>query len=160
MVTSLLYLVPYLLPMSTTTHPDILFLLQTQSGPHHTALATRTEKFLLSQYQHLDKPDIVWSSRDLQYPLSLSAWTVFTVCKTCFERFVFNQNIFILVESCAEFLLRFPEVEWVVILNENTDFYLENFMNLLKEEEWNPRKDLVFMGKEIIRYTRFLNQKL
>ena len=55
------------------------------------------------------------------------------------------------VESCAGFLLRFPEVEWLVILNENTNFYLDKFMNLVEKEKWNPHKDLVFMGKEIVR---------
>ena len=57
------------------------------------------------------------------------------------------------MESCAEYLVRFPAVEWVVILNENTNFYLENFMDLLKGEKWNSHTDLVFMGKEIIRYS-------
>ena len=58
---------------------------------------------------------------------------------------------YFLVKSCAEFLLRFPAIEWVVILNENTNFYLDKLMDLLKESEWNPDKDLIFMGKEIRR---------
>ena len=58
---------------------------------------------------------------------------------------------YFLVKPCAEFLLRFPAIEWVVILNENTNFYLDKFMDLLKESEWNPDKELIFMGKEIRR---------
>ena len=55
------------------------------------------------------------------------------------------------MKSCADFLLRYPETDWLVILNENTNFYVENFLNLIEEEKLNPHKDLVFMGKEIIR---------
>ena len=47
--------------------------------------------------------------------------------------------------------MRFPEIEWVVILNENSNFYLENFTDLLRESEWNTNEDLIFMGKEIRR---------
>ena len=47
--------------------------------------------------------------------------------------------------------MRFPAIEWVVILNENTNFYLDKLMDLVKESEWNPDKDLIFMGKEIRR---------
>ena len=55
------------------------------------------------------------------------------------------------VKPCAEFLLRFPAIEWVVILNENTNFYLKNFMDLVQESEWNSSKDTIFMVKEIRR---------
>ena len=47
--------------------------------------------------------------------------------------------------------MRFPAIEWVVILNENTNFYLDKFMDLLQESEWNSNKDLIFMGREIRR---------
>ena len=48
-------------------------------------------------------------------------------------------------------MFRYPEVEWLVILNENTNFYLDNFLKLTKEERWNAHTDLVFMGKEVLR---------
>ena len=89
MIPSLLYLLPYLLPHGANAYPEMLFLLQTQSGPHHTAMASRTEEFILSQYQHLESPDIqltiLWSSRDLHPPAYLSSWAVFPICRVSFR---------------------------------------------------------------------------
>ena len=55
------------------------------------------------------------------------------------------------VEPSAAFLSRYPVVEWVVILNENTDFFLTNFLTLVQRKKWNPHQDLIFVGKEISR---------
>ena len=57
-----------------------------------------------------------------------------------------------LVEPCASFLSRYPAVEWVVIIDENTDFFIDNFIALIHEEGWNPVQDIVFIGKEMRRY--------
>ena len=96
-----------LLPCVLCLVPEILFLVNTQGGDHHQAMARRTEDFLLHQYQQMTDgqtvPDILWSGRDLHHPASQS------------------------------FLSRYPAVEWVVILNENTDFFLHNFISLIRE---------------------------
>ena len=55
------------------------------------------------------------------------------------------------VEPSAAFLSRYPAVEWVVILNENTNFYLTNFLTIVQQKKWNPHQDLIFVGKEISR---------
>ena len=78
------FLLGSILLVGGTAYPDILFIISTQPGAHHTALATRTEEFLLSQYQHV-VPDIFWSSRDLHHPASASAWAVFPLGKAWSE---------------------------------------------------------------------------
>ena len=84
MIFWLIFLVGSVLTVGGTAYPDILFIIITQPGAHHTALATRTEEFLLSQYQHV-VPDIFWSSRDLHHPASASAWAVFPLGKAWSE---------------------------------------------------------------------------
>ena len=84
MVCWLRFLLGSILTVSGTAYPDILFIIITQPGAHHTAMATRTEEFLLSQYQQVG-PDIFWSSRDLHHPASVSAWAVFPLSKAWSE---------------------------------------------------------------------------
>ena len=55
------------------------------------------------------------------------------------------------MEPSAAFLSRYPAVEWVVILHENTNFFLTNFHTLVQQQEWKPHQDLIFLGKEISR---------
>ena len=88
MVPSLVLLVPSVIAVSG----GILFLLNTQPGAQHQAIASRTEQFLVSQYTRRGQevPDIFWSHRDLQYPASLSSWAVFPICNTLFQRFTFT----------------------------------------------------------------------
>ena len=150
----LIFVLQYVLIHSDHLYPSILFIINTQHHhPHHQAIAAKTEQLLLSQYsQGHQLPDILWASRDLHQPEADSAWAIFPICMNAFHRFAFTFiNFFFSVESCAEFLFRFPEVEWLVILNENTNFYLDKFMKLIKREKWNPHKNLVFMGEEIVR---------
>ena len=76
-------ILPCLLSLPTVTSvPDILYLIITQDGAHHQAMARRTEDFLLHQYQQMTEgqmmPDVFWSSRDLS---SLSPWSIFTLSK-------------------------------------------------------------------------------
>ena len=63
--------------------PDILYLMNTQAGTQHHNIARRTEEMILHQYLHYQAPppDILWSSRDLHNPASLSSWTIFTLSK-------------------------------------------------------------------------------
>ena len=95
MISSLLSLLSYALPHTCTTAPHptpppILYLLQTQSGPHHRVVAARTEEFIVGQYQHqhADRPDIFWSHRDLRQPTAASSWAVFTISKAYFYTFL------------------------------------------------------------------------
>ena len=78
-----LLLILCVLCSSPSPIPEILFLVNTQGGDHHQAMARRTEDFLLHQYQQMTDgqivPDILWSSRDLHNPASQSSWTVFTL---------------------------------------------------------------------------------
>ena len=65
---------------------------------------------------------------------------------------MFKTLNYLLVEPCASFLSRYSAVEWVVIINENTNFFIENFISLIHEKGWNPFQELEFIGKDIRRY--------
>ena len=62
--------------------PSPVFIIQTQGGRYHQALARRTEELVVSQYAEYGLvPDILWSGRDLHS--TASAWAVFPLSKTC-----------------------------------------------------------------------------
>ena len=68
-----------------TKIPEILFIINTQPGDHHEAMANKTHQFLVEQYRKttdgIIEPDILWSGKDLRHPITLSSWAIFPLSR-------------------------------------------------------------------------------
>ena len=56
-----------------------------------------------------------------------------------------------LVGPAAAHLSREEDITWLVILAENTNFYLGNFTQFVAERGLEPRRQEIFLGREIQR---------
>ena len=84
--------------------PGILYIIITQKGQFHQALAMKTEDHILGQYNPQDSlPEIFWSDADLHQPTADTAFSVFTLRKFCNKLGCSKKTKILLFRSNIEF---------------------------------------------------------
>lgn len=122
----------------TSTKPaPILFIIQAQPGEFHQRSAMRTKDSILGQWDqfvpsHVMTPPKVILTTQLEDNLAYSGWSIFPLVG------MINQEL----ESVTD-------IEWVAILNENTDVDLRKLNEAVGKYEFNSVEDPLFLGRGI-----------
>jgi len=128
--------------MSSSSGPaaPILFVIQAQDGTFHTEMAGTTKASILKQWKAavpsnvLLPPDVLLTTEIQEGKLQQGAWTYFP-----------------LFPFLAEYLENNQLVDWVAILNENTQLNLRALIAYAQQrkEELKPREERYFMGRAL-----------
>lgn len=135
MMLPLLFLLAVAEPSSATSPAPILFLIQSQPGSFHTRLAATTRTSILSQWTKyvpphvMDPPKIILSA-EVEASIAYSAWTLFPLLEI------------MKIQLEAE-----TAVEWVALLNENTDIDLKNLNEAVEKYQFKASEEAVFLGR-------------
>lgn len=119
----------------STKPAPIMFVVQAQSGVFHEKLAYKTKSSILNQWtkyvpSHVMEPPRVLLTTELEESLAYSAWTLFPLVG------VLKQNL----ESVED-------IEWVAILNENTDIDLRKLNEAVEKYKFKPTEQALFLGR-------------
>eukprot|EP00090_Calanus_glacialis_P021613 TRINITY_DN3334_c0_g1_i1.p1 TRINITY_DN3334_c0_g1~~TRINITY_DN3334_c0_g1_i1.p1 ORF type:complete len:487 (-),score=162.14 TRINITY_DN3334_c0_g1_i1:112-1572(-) len=122
-------------PSSAASPAPILFIIQSQQGHFHTKLATSTRTSILTQWNkyvppHVMDPPKVILTTEVEASIAYSAWTIFPLLEI------------MKIQLEAELA-----VEWVALLNENTDIDLKNLNEAVEKYRFNPSDEAVFLGR-------------
>lgn len=137
-------IVPLLLYSLVTIHTTkaaspapIVFLIQSQPGVFHERIAERTKTSILSQWKKyvpkhvMDPPKIILTA-EVEESIAYSGWTIFPLLEI--------MNIQLEAESA---------VEWIALLNENTDVDLRNLNEAVEKYKLKPVEDPIFLGRSL-----------
>jgi len=117
----------------------ILFIVQAQKGSFHAELADTTRDSILKQWaqsvpSHAIHPPQIILTTELQDDVADSAWTYFPLFKTLQEKLVADTSL-----------------EWVGVLNENTQIDLKALGEYAKHAKGKlkPAEDRLFLGRAL-----------
>jgi len=113
----------------------ILFIVQSQHGNFHTKLATTTRTSIINQWSKyvpphvMDTPKVILTT-EVEASIAQSAWTIFPLVEI------------MKIQMEAE-----EAVEWVAILNENTDIDLKNLNQAVEKYRFKAERESLFLGR-------------
>jgi len=117
--------------------PPIMFVILSQPEKFHESVALKTKESLEKQWEKfvpdhvMNKPNIILTHQLEDEAISKSAWTIFP-----------------LISPIMKELSSSPSVEWVAILNENTELNLRNLYAFSQTKaEYKPREHKLFIGR-------------
>jgi len=117
------------------TPAPILFIVQSQPGTFHTRLASITRTSIINQWNKyvpphvMDPPKVILTS-EVEDSIARSAWTIFPLVEI------------MKIQMEAE-----EAVEWVAVLNENTDVDLKNLNEAVEKYNFKADKEAFFLGR-------------
>jgi len=120
---------------SAASPAPILFIIQSQPGEFHHSIALTTKNSILNQWAKyvpdhvMEQPKVILSS-EVEDSIAYSAWTIFP-----------------LVEIMKIQLEAEKSLEWVALLNENTDIDLKNLNEAVEKYQFKPIKEPLFLGR-------------
>jgi len=113
----------------------ILFIVQSQPGTFHTRLATTTRASIINQWNKYVPPHVMEAPKiilttDVEASIAKAAWTLFP-----------------LVEIMKIQMEAVEAIEWVAVLNENTDIDLKNLNEAVEKYQFKADKEALFLGR-------------
>lgn len=117
--------------------PPVLFVILSQPDKFHQKIALKTKESLEKQWSKfvpdhvMKQPKIILTHQMEDEAVSKSAWTIFP-----------------LIEPLMALLSSTPSLEWVAVLNENTDLNLRNLYAFSQSKaNYKPREEKLFIGR-------------
>jgi len=115
----------------------ILFIIQAQEIAYHQDIALKSKASILDQWKkfvpsHVMDPPKVILTTELEDGKSASAWTLFP-----------------LVSEANAMLDEDEELDWVAILNENTEVDLRNLNTAVQKYTFKPKEEALFLGRGV-----------
>jgi len=128
-------LLAFLCSAQAAKQAPIVFIIQSQEGSYHQDIAFKTKASILKQWTkfvpgHVMDPPRVILTTEMEDGLSYSAWTIFPLISTLREEMVSE-----------------PDLDWVAILNENTEIDLRNLNEAVQTYAYKAKEEALFLGR-------------
>jgi len=131
----LFFLVAPALTKDAVSPAPVVFIIQSQPGTFHTALAEESKQSILTQWKkyvpdNVMTPPIILFTHEMEDNIPHSAWTLFP-----------------LIEVFASYLSKEPQLEWAAVFQEGTELDLKSINLAVEKYRYNPTEDKIFLGR-------------